>query len=552
MAAIPLAIAPGLLFFYDVTPKVVLLYLAAAMALPFVRPRRLLAGVAGRWFCALLAATLLSLALSTTFSVRADLSVFGSGWRRYGLITQSAVLLFAFLAAADLAAKPERIAGYLRATAWATTLVSGYAILQYFGWDPWLDPAAYHIGSGEWTIVRPPGTLGYVTYLANYLVFGVFQSVALWRRERRVWWLIPAVLGAIAIALSGTRAGLVALFIGALVLWGIEGRQPSGRTMGVAAGVAALAVVFYFSPAGLQLRGRVRWFREDPAGGARPYLWRDSVTLMARHWLKGTGPETFSVMFPLVQSRELARAYPEFYQESAHNMLLDAGVSQGIPGLLLLIAAAAVGARFGRGNPVLLAGFVAVLVCNQFAAFTTPTGLTFWVSLAMLLPAPPAGEPGKRMQWLLPVSAALVFMAVRLAAGDWHLQRMREDVDAGRFEQANAEWVAAAYWGMHADLWYSRKLVSVAPQAAWALVPGLRATGTADDPYNAWMNLGLIYAKMNDAGLTERCIRQAVAASPEWYKPHLALAQLLLATNRREEGREEMERARDLNPALKP
>jgi hypothetical protein len=63
------------------------------------------------------------------------------------------------------------------------------------------------------------------------------------------------------------------------------------------------------------------------------------------------------------------------------------------------------------------------------------------------------------------------------------------------------------------------------------------------------MNLALIYAKLNDANRTERCIREAIGASPNWYKPHLALSQLLLATNRRNEGEKEARLARDLNPS---
>ena len=63
------------------------------------------------------------------------------------------------------------------------------------------------------------------------------------------------------------------------------------------------------------------------------------------------------------------------------------------------------------------------------------------------------------------------------------------------------------------------------------------------------MNLGLIYARLNNAERTEYCIRGAISASPNWYKPHLALAQLMLATHRREVGEKELAVARDLNPA---
>ena len=50
--------------------------------------------------------------------------------------------------------------------------------------------------------------------------------------------------------------------------------------------------------------------------------------------------------------------------------------------------------------------------------------------------------------------------AIRLTLGDWHLAKMRIALDAARFDEASAEYKAAARWGLHADLWYSRKLLS--------------------------------------------------------------------------------------------
>src|SRR5579859_108186 len=101
-AAIPLAIAPGFLYYYDITPKVVLLYVGTAAVLPFVDARRLISSTSGRRFCVLLAILFASAAFSSIFSVRTDLSIFGSSWRRFGLITQSVMLLFAVVVAADL------------------------------------------------------------------------------------------------------------------------------------------------------------------------------------------------------------------------------------------------------------------------------------------------------------------------------------------------------------------------------------------------------------------------------------------------------------------
>jgi len=139
-------------------------------------------------------------------------------------------------------------------------------------------------------------------------------------------------------------------------------------------------------------------------------------------------------------------------------------------------------------------------------------------------------------------------VAIRITVGDYHLARMRSALEASRFRDAEAQYLDARRWGSHADIWFSRKQISQG-RILQALPSGISATTTAEDPYNAWMNLGLIYAQMNNATQTERCIREAIATSPNWYKPHLALAQLFLATNRQPEGQRELQLARDLNTA---
>ena len=62
-----------------------------------------------------------------------------------------------------------------------------------------------------------------------------------------------------------------------------------------------------------------------------------------QRWWVGTGIETFSSNFPRFQSRELARAYPDFYHESPHNMFLDAFGAQGVLGLAALAGLNALG-----------------------------------------------------------------------------------------------------------------------------------------------------------------------------------------------------------------
>lgn len=580
VALVPLAIAPGILFFYDVTPKIAIFALGVAAALPWLAwPRRRTPWLSPSWFGALLGAQALSLVLSTLASGRVELSIAGTNWRRFGLIAQLALLLFTALSAADLSTGPERLRRYLRAVTVAAIPISLYGIAQYFGWDPWIPKQAYHIGEGFWTIVRPPGTLGYVSYFANYLLFAVFFGAGLYRLEPPGWWRwagsAAAALAAFAIVLSGTRAAMAGLAAGAAFLLLRLGRRARLRmAAGALAGVAVM-MVFYLSPAGQMLRSRARWYREDARGGSRILLWRDSLTLASRHWLVGFGPETFSTEFPRVQSAALARQFPDFYQESAHNILLDALTAQGLPGLLALAAFIGLALRAAwrsrEAHPVeagfLGAALIAALVAQQFTVFILPTALYFYLTVAMLVSLDPAAAPDPaarrvRLAFALPVSAALFAFAVRLLVADRTMLEVRAGLAALHPRQAAEAYQRARRWGLHDDLWYSRQAAAAAARAldpvtaliAWqqALESGFRATRTAEDPHNAWYQMAGLYARQNDFPRTEHCLREAIASAPNWFKPHWMLAQTLLAAHRRPEALAEAALAAELDNARDP
>ena len=145
---VALIVAPGSLFYFDVTPKWSCCWPAAALLL--VRPR---ASPPKTSRCSARCSRV-SLALSTAFSANPALSLFGTNWRRYGAVAQAS------LSAVRLAGRAAARAPChcLRGISVAAAITALYGIAQYFGWDPFLPAAAYHIGEGVWTIVRPPGT----------------------------------------------------------------------------------------------------------------------------------------------------------------------------------------------------------------------------------------------------------------------------------------------------------------------------------------------------------------------------------------------------------
>jgi hypothetical protein len=331
---------------------------------------------------------------------------------------------------------------------------------------------------------------------------------------------------------------------------------------------------FYFSPAGWKLRSRARWFIEDPWGGARPTLWRDSLRMGATRPFSGFGPEVFTAAFPRFESKALARAYPDFSYESPHNMFLDALVAQGLPGLAILCGLCLVGLKKARDNSAawISGGVAAGIVAQQFTVFIVPTAMIFYVMIALA-----AGSEGEcvgrrgtlrvRLPHLIlaPVALALIYLAVRFTVADRALALARRGVESGDLAAAAAQYDRYQRWhlpGTAADLWYSRELLNLAMNSPSRLVKlqaalqsvsaGLRATQSSEEPFDAWYSMAEVYAAENDSARTESSLRAAIAASPNWFKPHWALAQLLRMESRMDDSGREAALAADLNGGKNP
>jgi Flp pilus assembly protein TadD len=85
-----------------------------------------------------------------------------------------------------------------------------------------------------------------------------------------------------------------------------------------------------------------------------------------------------------------------------------------------------------------------------------------------------------------------------------------------------------------------------------AMAAAERATRTADAPFSAWYSLAALRASQNDAAGTERCLRSAIEAHPNWFKPHWILAQVLHTEGRNDEARREALTAVDLDAGKHP
>ena len=76
---------------------------------------------------------------------------------------------------------------------------------------------------------------------------------------------------------------------------------------------------------------------------------------------------------------------------------------------------------------------------------------------------------------------------------------------------------------------------------------GLRACSYPEERQNAFYHLATLFAIQNDAAGTERSLRSAISAAPNWFKPHWTLAKLLQMTGRHGEAESEAEAAVELD-----
>jgi O-antigen ligase len=563
---LPLLITPGLLFHYDITPRVAMLALIVAIA--SMRATDVARGVsallsrrAGRWLCAVAAIQIVWLGVSTAISERPWVSLLGSSWRRMGLLTTVALVLCAVLVAGDCLLKTEGVRVILRATAVAAILASIYGIGQYFDIDPLQTASAYHAHAGDSVIVRPPGTMGNADFFAWWLAVALFCAVGLASVDTGIWrWFgrTAVLLSGLAIIFTGTRSAILGVFAGFVVF-----ALSAGIKFRAAHAATALALVtglagFYFSPAGTRMRARVQWSVSEPLGGARPLLWRDSMRMVIDRPLTGFGLETFGVKFPRYQSTDLARLLPSFYQESPHNMAVDALTSEGIPGLLLGLSWLTVGGyavfRAGRSKstparklaPVLASGLMASSVAAMFSAAICGPLIASALVLAMLVALTPEDRATAPTVSILtiraiaaPVSLCLTAYAVLLIVSDFTLTRFERAPGPAAYRLV----VGAAMPGAAEDLYCSRRLAETCATesecAAAMLDAAGRATRTADNPSNAWYNLAILTAARNDPAPVEHALREAVVMAPNWFKPHWTLATLLALTGHRPEARRE-------------
>jgi O-antigen ligase len=565
VAVTPLALVTGIFLSHDVIPKLAMLACAAALLLIFYPQwspalQELRERPAGNIFLILVGAQIVSLIVSTALSSQRLLSIGGTEWRRFGLVGQTAGLVVAIAVASFAASTPTWLMRLLRGITLCGGLASVYGILQYFKIDPFLDPRLYSIDYFG-GISRPPATMGHALYFSAWLAPVVFLAAAsgfadadrIWRRVHAA----AATLAATAILLSATRSAALAVITGALwFTWSAlrTKRRFPLRYAAVPAVVLIAVAGFILSPAGANLRHRIVQSQSDP-GGPRLGMWKESPALIAQHPIFGEGPDVFGGEFRKVQSAELSRRFPEFFNETPHNALIDAACAQGIPGAVILIWLFAIAWRAGwranfRENPIRIgvnAALLGILVSSMFASLTLVTSLYLWMAAGLavaLRPAPTSAAASR--EWRVPRFAlaipalALLIPALLLTRQDALWADLERAVEANNFAAARNTYSSAttAAFGLPGyELWASREWATLgrdianSPDAAtaWKLAAdaAARAENDGEERFSAAYQASVLQLALGNLAGAEAQSREAIRLAPNWYKGHLLRSQLL-------------------------
>jgi hypothetical protein len=218
------------------------------------------------------------------------------------------------------------------------------------------------------------------------------------------------------------------------------------------------------------------------------------------------------------------------------------------------------GARRDTASPdtALRAAFAGMIAGSFFASWTLVTGLFLWVLAGMtagLRPDARSGAATLAAVRRIPVVAAgatFLFVAGSLAAQDYfwaNLQDAVADKDLRAAENAYASATAVAAGMPGYELWASREFATLAralgksPDAVLAWGRAADASSLAEQRgevrFSAAYQSSVLAIASADLTRGEAKARDAIALAPNWYKPHLLLAQIFQAEGKTAEASQE-------------
>lgn len=361
-------------------------------------PRRLTGWVRTDPLGAGVVAYLGSALISTVFSMRPPLSLFGAPESLAGLKTAIATASL-FFASRSLASNRRWFHIMTSFASVAAAIAAGYALLQLLKLDPYTW-AGYSTFGGE---NRVFGTLAHPNMLGAYLVMSLplIARIAMRTTTRLVkiaWMVAGAATFMIVIATLSRGAWIGLAVAGAayvlLVAHGARATRSSSemRARAPAAGlfwaaVPAVLVIGLLLISAPQLRSALRQRISQmgdlsaPTTQSRLQLWNAGLRMGADHPLLGVGLDCYGSAFPAYRSAEYVRIEWGGNPTKAHNEMINIFATQGSLGVftalaVVLLAARAVWRSTASRNPTVRGDAIAAGAALAGFAVQALTGFT--------------------------------------------------------------------------------------------------------------------------------------------------------------------------------
>lgn len=326
---------------------------------------------------------LLSLTVSTVFSIAPMISFWGSYDRLSGLASHLVFLAY-FLVFLNVFKTKEKQEIFLKILVAIASLVSIHAILQKLGIDIFSN-AQYET---EEFVGRSFSTLGHPNFLGQFLILPFWAAIyflIFGKNKTKYIYVFIGVLILMAVIFAQNRATLLGILIGAIFFLLINPKIKTKYKYMISAVsiLGFIASIIFLFPDVRSLFSRV-------------YLWEGGLKAFLYHPFVGSGLETFQYIFQKVLDPAIFN-FEQLYSfaDRAHNSFMDILVTQGIFGLSIfssIIIALFYGffKKFKKLKTnnlllVLMSALVSILISNFFSFPTAVHYLEFAAIVAMIL-----------------------------------------------------------------------------------------------------------------------------------------------------------------------
>lgn len=274
--------------------------------------------------------------LSTIFSYDPKLSFFGGYYKFQGFIAwfnYTSLFLFAY----HLIAVHNQLK-IIRFMVFASFFVGVYGIIQHFFVEYLVGKQAKTKFVMSWGFFDNPNHFG--TYLVLMMIFSMtLYLLATNQRERWIQGIITCILF-LSLLYTLSRASWIATFCGifiltAAVVW-------KRRYLWKSWGLLLLSLFLLLQIANITENNfffsRVASISEqENTGSGRLWIWKTSLPLIKDYYLIGSGPSTFSEVFPAT-GEEKKKYTGSKELDNSHNEYLEIAITTGIPALIAYLS----------------------------------------------------------------------------------------------------------------------------------------------------------------------------------------------------------------------